>query len=80
MCWPHVYRNVTPRLSQLRKINRNVADDLLTDIEFLQWSANTEVTFRHIYGLLEEKFLKGDIMGKKLICYLTSSLTSASSG
>ena len=55
MCWPHVYRNVTPRLSQLRKINRNLADDLLTDIEFLQWSVHDN-SFRIVFDLLERKY------------------------
>ena len=53
MRWPHVYRNVTPRLSQLRKIN--LADDLLTDIEFLQWSVHDN-SFRIVFDLLERKY------------------------
>ena len=50
-----MYRNVTPRLGQLRKINRKVADDLLADIEFLQWSAH-ENSFRIVFDLLERKY------------------------
>ena len=59
MCWPHVYRNIVPRLSQLRKINKTLADAVLADIEFLQWSAVNE-SFTELFDLLEKKFTKED--------------------
>ena len=65
MCWPHTYRNTYDHLSALRKEDSSLADKVMSDIEFLQWSAHNEVTIRHTYGLLEEKFLKGDYNVKK---------------
>ena len=56
MCWPHVYRNVVPRLASIKNANPKVHDELLNDIEQLQWSANNEVTFRLAYDLLEAKY------------------------
>ena len=56
MCWPHVYRNLTKRLSQLKKLNQTLADTVLEDIEFLQWSALNE-TFSILFDLLEKKFI-----------------------
>jgi hypothetical protein len=56
MCWPHVYRNVVPRLVHIKKDNPDVYNELLNDIEELQWSANNEVTFRLAYDLLEAKY------------------------
>ena len=56
MCWPHVYRNIVPRLSQLRKMNRALADTVLEDIEFIQWSAVKE-SFDVLFDLLEKKFI-----------------------
>ena len=56
MCWPHVYRNVLPRLIPIKNANPNLHNNLLHDIEQLQWSANNEVTFRLAYDLLEAKY------------------------
>ena len=33
MCWPHTFRNLVPRLSHLRRLNKNLADAVLEDIE-----------------------------------------------
>ena len=58
MCWPHVYRNVTPRVSQLCKINKVLADSVLEDTEFFQWSLTS----------LRKNTLKMEIfLSKKLI-------------
>ena len=59
MCWPHVYRNLTKRLSQLKKLNQTLADNVLEDIEFLQWSALNE-TFDVLFDLLEKKFITNE--------------------
>ena len=64
MCWPHVYRNVTPRLSQLRKINKVLADSVLEDIEFLQWSAVNE-SFGELFDLLEKKYTENENLSKQ---------------
>ena len=51
MCWPHTYRNLVPRLSHLRRLNKTLADAVLEDIEFLQWSAVNE-SFVTLFDLL----------------------------
>ena len=56
MCWPHVYRNVVPKLAHIKKVDGKVHDQLLEDIESLQWAANNEDTFRNAYDLLEIKY------------------------
>ena len=45
-----------PRLSHLRRLNRTLADAVLEDIEFLQWSAVNE-SFVALFDLLEAKFV-----------------------
>ena len=66
MCWPHVYRNVTPRLSQLRKINKILADSVLEDIEFLQWSAVNE-SFVELFDLFEKKYTEDENLARQEI-------------
>ena len=56
MCWPHVFRNVVPKLAHIKKVDGKVHDQLLEDIESLQWAANNEDTFRNAYDLLEIKY------------------------
>ena len=55
MCWSHVHRAITPQLKSLRLLNKEVANDLLSDIEEIQWSANNS-TFSSLVNLLEEKY------------------------
>ena len=64
MCWPHVYRNLVPRLSQIRKLNKVLADNVLDDIEFLQWSAVTE-SFDELFDLLESKYTEDQSQSKE---------------
>ena len=61
MCWAHVFRNVTPRLGEVKKNNMEIGNAIMADIEFLQWSATNEATFRKAYTLLEQKYLENDI-------------------
>ena len=56
MCWSHVFRNVTPQLKSIQKINKKLAASLLSDIENLQWSVHNEECFRQVYDLLEKKY------------------------
>ena len=65
MCWPHTYRNTYDHLAHRRKEDSMLADKVMSDIDFLQWSAHNEVTFRYAYGLLEDKYLKENYDGKK---------------
>ena len=61
MCWPHVYRNVVPRLGQIKKNNMDMGNSIMSDIEDLQWSCLNETTFRTVYHLLEQKYLEMDV-------------------
>ena len=38
MCWPHVFRNLTPRLKHMKSLDAYLAKNVLADIEDLQWS------------------------------------------
>ena len=64
MCWPHVYRNLGPKLSQLRKINKSLAESVLEDIEFLQWAAVKE-SFEYLFKLLEKKYVEDSTLTDK---------------
>ena len=55
MCWSHVHRAITPQLKSLRLLNKEVASDLLSDIEEIQWLANNS-TFSSLVNLLEKKY------------------------
>ena len=79
MCWPHVYRNVTPRLSQLRKMNKVLADSVLEDIEFLQWSAVNE-SFGELFDLLEKKYTENENLSKQEVDELGVFLARATEG
>ena len=61
MCWPHVYRNLLPRLIPIKNATPGLHKDLLHDIEELQCSANNEVTFRLAYDLLETKYKTNNV-------------------
>ena len=61
MCWPHVYRNVVPRLGQIKKKNLDIGNSIMSDIEDLQWSCSNEATFRIAYDLLENKYLEKEV-------------------
>ena len=66
MCWPHCYRKTSEHLITLRKEDAPLADSIMADIEFLQWSAHNECTFRHVFDLLEFKYInKDDVFEKK---------------
>ena len=57
MCWPHTYRKIIPRLANLKKVNGKIQQELLHDIEFLQWSCHSKHTFDVVFTLLERKYL-----------------------
>ena len=59
MCWPHTYRNLVPRMSALRNANKKLQEQLMSDIENLQWSVHSEDTFRVVFDLLESKYVEG---------------------
>ena len=66
MCWPHTYRNIVTRISALRNANKKLQQELLTDIQNLQWSVHSERTFVIVFDLLEEKYMKGSFPGAQL--------------
>ena len=54
MCWPHVSRNIGPKIRALP--DKRKAKQLLKDVETLQWSSTSEETFKRAYKLLREKY------------------------
>ena len=70
MCWPHVYRNVVPRLGQIKKNDIDMGNSIMSDIEDLQWSSINESTFRIAYDLLEKKYLEKDVADELLSSFL----------
>ena len=60
MCWPHTYRNLLREMSSLGKSNKKLKDQLMSDIQDLQWSVHSEETFRVVFDLLESKYVQGD--------------------
>ena len=57
MCWPHVFRNINPYILKLKKINENLATELIRDIEDLQNLVTNEHNFRKAYGILEQEYI-----------------------
>ena len=57
MCWPHTYRNLVPRMSAQKNVNKKMQEQLMSDIENLQWSVHSEETFRIVFDLLEAKYV-----------------------
>ena len=57
MCWAHVHSNLLKHLKSVNTINKKIAEDILKDIDNLQWSALNEATFKAAFKLLEEKYL-----------------------
>jgi hypothetical protein len=58
MCWPHVYRNVVPRLKSIKCLDKSLASEILASIEDLQWSALNRTCFLQAHDLLESKFIE----------------------
>ena len=44
-------------LKSIRSVSKKTADEILADIEYLQWSALNIDTFMRMYNLLENKYL-----------------------
>ena len=80
MCWPHVFRNVLPRLEPIKHKKLDLFNYILHDIEELQWSVFNETIFKKVYDLLEKKMLI-DIWRRMINMWLkTSSFTFGDSG
>ena len=58
MCWPHVNRQLRPRLMTLKKSsgNNDLAKEVLEDIEIFQWIVSVS-SFEVDFKSLEEKYL-----------------------
>ena len=58
MCWPHVNRQLRPRLMTLKKSsgNNDLAKEALADIEIFQWIVSVS-SFEVDFKSLEEKYL-----------------------
>ena len=57
MCWSHVHRNITPQLRSIATFSAELSENILNDIQDLQWSVLNEETFRFVFSLLEKKYL-----------------------
>jgi hypothetical protein len=60
MCWPHTYRNLVNKMAALRNQNQKLQQQLLQDIQNLQWSCHSEKTFIVVFDLLEKKYVDGN--------------------
>ena len=65
MCWPHTFRNVNDHLAAIRREDSKLGEEVLSDIEDIQWTVHNEETFRFVYQLMEDKYLKGSYDGTK---------------
>ena len=57
MCWSHVFRNIQAQLRSIGTHDKALAKDILTDIEYLQWSVLNEDSFHYVYNLLKQKYM-----------------------
>ena len=64
MCWSHVFRAITPQLKPLSSLNKELAKNLLSDIEEIQWSAVGMKVLTSAHPTIKES--KGKIETSKL--------------
>ena len=57
MCWSHVHSNLLPRLKSILPLDKTVHTSILKDITDLQWSVLNEDSFRHVFSLIEAKYI-----------------------
>jgi hypothetical protein len=57
MCWSHVHSNLLPRLKSILPLDKTVHTSILKDIADLQWSVLNEGSFRHVFSLIEAKYI-----------------------
>ena len=80
MCWPHTYRNLVTKMAALRNHNQILQQQLLQDIQNLQWSCHSE---RHLLSsliFLKRNMLMETIRSKKRFYSVISLSTSELSG
>ena len=65
MCWPHTYRNLLKRMAALRNSNPKLQQQLMNDIQNLQWSCHSEKSFLVVFDLLENKYVHGDFISQE---------------
>ena len=51
-----IYRNIEKKIAAVRKVDKKLAQQIMDDIAFLQWSCHSEETFRVVFDLLEKKY------------------------
>ena len=66
MCWPHVNRNVEPRIKALGKAadNMKLANEVFDDIHTFQWIVSLN-SYEKDFNTLEDKYLKSLIYNEK---------------
>ena len=78
MCYPHVHRNIEPKIKTLKKQSDNqlIGKQVLEDIETFQWIV-TKKSFEIDFQALEDKYLKNSSYNNKekaalisFFCYL----------
>ena len=57
MCWSHVHKNILPQLKSVSVHSKSIADNIIKDIDNLQWSALNFESFKKAYDLIEIKYL-----------------------
>ena len=65
-CWPHVNRNVEPRIKALAKAadNAKLGKEVLEDIHAFQWIVSKK-SYDIDFQALEDKYLKGNGFNEK---------------
>ena len=71
MCWSHVYRNIRPKLATIRKVNKLLAESILSDIEALQWMCQTAAEFNRLTTLLVEHYTNSSLSASEHILVST---------
>ena len=57
MCWSHVHKNILPQLKSVSVHSKSIADNIIKDIDNLQWSVLNFESFKKAYDLIEIKYL-----------------------
>ena len=69
MCWAHVFRNIRPKLAAIRKANPALGESMLSDIESIQWMAQSEEEFNMVCEQYKEHYLQQELteLERKLV-------------
>ena len=56
-----IFRNIVPQLKPIKSVSKELADEILADLEFIQWSSLNKDTFLYLCELVTKKYVDMDV-------------------